>query len=118
MAQKCLLFVYGLLMPGYQPPRSLSQQWEDEIAATMYNLGDFPAIILAGKGEDSGNIVKGFTLEIDSDELAEIDEFEDIEAKIYRRVMIETKQGFFAWTYEYLLPIPEGLSPISKWSKH
>ncbi len=114
MAQKCLLFVYGLLKPGYQPPRSLSQQWEDEIEGTMYNLGDFPAAVLT---EGSGNVVQGFTIEIDSDELAEVDEFEDIESKIYRRVMVETKQGFFAWTYEYLLPIPEGLTPIVKWSK-
>ncbi len=113
MTQKCLLFVYGLLMPGYQPPRSLSQQWEDEISGMMYNLGDFPAAVLA----DAGGTIKGYTIEIDMDELEEVDEFEDIDAKVYRRVMVETKQGFFAWTYEYLLPIPAGLQPISKWSK-
>ena len=114
MAQKCLLFVYGLLMPGYQPPRSLSQQWEDEIEGAMYDLCDFPAAVLS---PGSRSTISGFTIEIDADELAEVDEFEDVEAKIYRRVMVETKNGFFAWTYEYLLPIPPGLNPITKWSK-
>ena len=114
MAQKCLLFVYGLLMPGYQPPRSLSQQWEDEIEGTMYNLGEFPAVVL---GDANSSVVKGFTIEIDSDELADVDEFEDTESQIYRRVMVETKQGFFAWAYEYMQPIPQGLTPIVKWSK-
>ncbi len=101
-------------MPEYQPPRSLSQAWEDEINGTMYNLGEFPALVLSG---DATHTVNGYTIEIDVDELEEVDEFEDIESKMYRRVMVETKQGYFAWTYEYLLPIPGDLRPIPKWTK-
>lgn len=114
MSQKCLLFVYGLLKPGFQPPRSLSQQWEDEISGLMYDLGEFPAAV--GVEADAGSII-GYTIEIDTDELPALDEFEDLDSGYYRRIMIETKQGYFAWVYEYLKPIPVGLLPITDWKK-
>ncbi len=66
---------------------------------------------------DATHTVKGYTIEIDADELEEVDEFEDVDSKMYRRVMVETQKGYFAWTYEYLLPIPRDLKPISKWTK-
>lgn len=114
MSNKCLLFVYGLLKPGIQPPRSVSQQWSDKISGLMYDLGGFPAAI--GVEGDEG-VIHGFTVEIESDELAALDEFEDLDSGMYRRVMIETKLGYFAWVYEYLKPIPDGLTPISDWQK-
>lgn len=114
MADKCLMFVYGLLKPGIQPPRSMSQSWEDEISGLMYDLGEFPAAVAPGTG--AGRIA-GFTVEIDTDELSALDEFEDTETGVYRRVMVETAKGHFAWVYEYLLEIPAGAPVITTWNK-
>lgn len=114
MAGKCLLFVYGSLKPGYQPPRSISQSWEDEIAGDMFDIGEFPAAVRIGQ---AANKISGYTIEIDRDELAALDEYEDVETGVYRRIMVETSKGHFAWVYEYLLPIPPGSVQLTIWNK-
>lgn len=112
MAGKCLLFVYGLLKPGLQPPKSISQSFPDRIGGLLYDLGEYPAAVNAGHGSSE---ITGFTIEIDEDELEAIDEFEDVDAGMYRRIMIETRSGYFAWVYEYLLEIPEGTPLVTDW---
>jgi gamma-glutamylcyclotransferase (GGCT)/AIG2-like uncharacterized protein YtfP len=114
MAEKCLVFVYGLLKPGIQPPRSMSQSWADDIEGVLYDLGEFPAAVQVGA---AGSRITGYTIEIDTDELTALDEFEDTETGVYRRIMVETGLGHFAWVYEYIQPIPPGTPVITSWSR-
>jgi gamma-glutamylcyclotransferase (GGCT)/AIG2-like uncharacterized protein YtfP len=114
VARKCLLFVYGQLQPAHTPPRSLSQAWPDRIHAVLYDLGPFPAAVQVGVAADW---IEGFTLEIDADELAALDEFEDTESGEFARILVETEKGHTAWVYEYRFPVPGVLVPVKRWRK-
>jgi gamma-glutamylcyclotransferase (GGCT)/AIG2-like uncharacterized protein YtfP len=112
MAAKCLVFAYGLLKPGHAPPRSLSHHWNDRIPGRLYDLGSYPAAVDVGH---SPHWIEGVTMEIDDDELAALDEFEDVESGEYRRVLVTTEQGFTAWVYEFAATLPPALPLLSRW---
>jgi gamma-glutamylcyclotransferase (GGCT)/AIG2-like uncharacterized protein YtfP len=108
---KCLLFVYGLLQPGFHPPRTLSQAWPDSVRCELYNLGPYPAAVKVGAVE---HWTDGWVLEIDEQELAALDEYEDVDAGQYARRWVTTRGGREAWMYEYLRSV-EGLPQIARW---
>lgn len=112
--RKCLVFAYGTLMPGHSPPRSLSQAWPDRVRAVMYDLGAFPVATRVG---EAPGWIHGMTLEIDADELAALDEYEDVEGGEFARKLVETEQGHMAWVYEYRLRVPAALAPIDRWTR-
>lgn len=103
MAQKCLLFAYGMLRPD-QPnaPRSLSHFWPDRIFGRLVAIDNYSGAVSIG--EQAAGVIDGYTMEIDEDELTSLDDFENVEGGEYRRRMVETAGGHYAWVYEYLGP--------------
>ncbi len=112
MSKKCLLFAYGILKPGFSPPKSISDSWEDRVAGDLYDLGSYPGACRIGESE---NWIHGVTLEIDEDELPELDDFEDVDSGEYRRILVETEQGFFAYIYEFLGTPPDDKVCLNTW---
>ena len=112
MARKCLIFVYGLLQTAHRPPRSVSAASPDALRGDLYDLGEHPAAVRLGLGEET---FEGELLEIDEDELPTLDEFEDTEGGEYVRKLVATESGALAWAYEYLREIPAGLARLKKW---
>lgn len=112
MARKALLFAYGTLMPGYSPPRSLSAAWPDKIHGKLFDLGAYPGVTEAGTAPE---VVEGFTLEFDADELAAIDAYEDVESGEFTRKLVATEAGHTAWVYELSVPPPLGATARSRW---
>ena len=113
MAAKCLLFVYGLLKPGFSPPRSVSAQWQGRVRGRLYDLGAFPAALALGA--DGEPWLDGVVLELDADELPELDHFEDVESGEFRRLVVTTEQGDIAWAYEYGRAVPDDAPQITAW---
>ena len=111
---RCLLFAYGLLQPGYEPPRTLGRWWADEMQGLLYDLGSHPAAIEIGRGE---RWFEGCVLEIDSSELVdELDRFEQLDAGVYRRIRATTRGGSQVWVYEYARALPSGArGPLERW---
>ncbi len=112
MARKALLFAYGTLMPGHSPPRSMSAHWPDRIQGKLYDLGDYPGVIEGGTTED---VVEGFTLEFDADELSALDAYEDTESGEFTRKLVTTGAGHVAWVYVYTRTAPPGAAPRPRW---
>lgn len=104
-----LLFLYGTLMTGEPGHRELRLAkrlvliGRDRIAGTLYDLGDYPGLILSGSGIVQGELFAA----PDSGLLGEIDAFElydpfDREASEYLRIRVTTlDSGHDAWTYAY-----------------
>jgi len=112
MTTKCFLFVYGMLKPNISPPRSTSDHWSDAIQGELYDIGDYPAAINTHK---NSNIIEGFLVEIDQDELLILDDYEDVDSGEFRRILVDTKLGHAAWVYEYCLALPKDAKLISNW---
>lgn len=113
-AGHCLLFTYGQLQLGLNEPSSVSRAWPDRVRGLLYDLGSYPAAIQIGLVE---RWFHGFVLEIaESELLEELDQFEDVEKGLYRRVRAYTESGFEVWVYAYARPLPPGaFGPIDRW---
>lgn len=109
---KTLLFAYGLLQPAYQPPRTLGRWWQDRVRGQLFDLGPYPAAVQVGQGDA---YFEGVVIEIDDSELAELDEFEEVDQGVYARLWTETELGSQVWIYEYRQPIPPNLKPQPRW---
>ena len=114
MADKCLLFTYGMLMPSQSPPKSMSDAWPDRVTGELYDLGAFPAAIAIGNASDW---FEGFVVEIDAEELPDLDHFEDVDSGEFRRITVTTEKGRHCWAYEYRQKIPPDLEKIVKWMR-
>jgi gamma-glutamylcyclotransferase (GGCT)/AIG2-like uncharacterized protein YtfP len=112
MKQKCLLFAYGTLQPGFSPPKSVSAAWPDRVKGELYDLGEYPVAV---KIEDGTEWIEGHTLELDADELPTLDEYEDVEGGEFARRLTETEAGHVVWVYEYVREVPEGLEAMRRW---
>jgi gamma-glutamylcyclotransferase (GGCT)/AIG2-like uncharacterized protein YtfP len=110
---RCWLFVYGHLKPGYRPPRTMTEAWPDRVRGLLYELPEYPVGLALGKGD---SWIRGFTLNIAEEELAELDRYEGLDQDVYRRVLVETELGFTAWAYEYARRLPaEARGPLEVW---
>ena len=113
MADKCLIFVYGMLKPDQTPPRSISHHWPDALRGELYDVGPYPALVKAG--DETCDWVEGVVIEIDQDELPLIDDFEDTDSGEYVRVTRTTRNGFCCFVYQYARPLPTKAVPIKSW---
>lgn len=112
MADKCLLFTYGMLQPGASPPRTASNFWRDRLKGELYDLGAFPVAVKVGAAAD---LIDGFVIELDRDELPDLDDFEDTDSGEFVRKTVTTEQGFEVYVYEYGLPVPTTAPKIKQW---
>ncbi len=113
MADKCLLFAYGKLQPGASPPRTASNFWRDQLRAELYDLGPYPAATRIGTADD---VIEGFVIEFDTDELTDLDDFEDTDSGEFVRRTATTEQGFEVYVYEYGRIVPAGSARIASWT--
>jgi gamma-glutamylcyclotransferase (GGCT)/AIG2-like uncharacterized protein YtfP len=112
VADKCLIFTYGMLQPGASPPRTASNFWRDRLKAAMFDLGPYPVAIHVGTAPD---YIDGFVVEIDADELTDLDDFEDTDSGEFVRKTATTEQGYEVYVYEYGRPVPAGTPRVSIW---
>lgn len=101
------VFTYGTLMPGQPRWPSLSRYLAGmaEPAAVRGNLLDtgagYPALANIGRGP----WVPGFLVPLDPAQalkaLNVLDVIEGTAVGLYERVLVRTRAGFLAWTYEY-----------------
>lgn len=101
-----------MLQPGVSPPRTTSHFWRDRLNAEMYDLGDFPVAVRIGAG---GGMIEGYVIELDSDELADLDNFEDTDSGEFIRKTATTELGFEVYVYEYGRKVPAGAAAIVSW---
>ena len=107
------LFVYGLLMPGQSGYHELGladrtqRLGPDRVCGTLYDLGDYPGLIVEGAGMVHGEILRSS----DATLFAELDAYElydpeNLDCSDYRRVQIATfDRALPVWTYVYLRPL-------------
>ncbi len=114
------LFVYGTLLPGGQAWQLLAPFVDgsgdvDSVPGTLCDTGlGYPAALLEPA---SAHLVWGRTVRLIESRQVEalrvLDEFEDVAADLYRRVLVTTTAGRTAWAYTSgvgleLAPIPSG----------
>jgi gamma-glutamylcyclotransferase (GGCT)/AIG2-like uncharacterized protein YtfP len=106
------LFVYGLLQPGFQPPKVVHRAEPATVKGRLFDLGPFPGAVDIGRGE---GVFHGWLLEIDASELADLDMFEDDQGSgQFRRMRTTTQAGQEVWIYEYFGELPEGPA-LERW---
>lgn len=108
----CLLFVYGMLQPGFQPPRSMKRHWPDRVHGRLFDLGPYPAAVEVGAAE---SWIHGHVVEIAEQELSYLDEFEDVAGGLYCRLRVTTAGGHDVWIYQYNRMIPADAPEIERW---
>lgn len=109
---KCLLFAYGLLKPGIQPPKSMTNHWPDRIVGRLFDLGPYPGAIDIGL---AATTFQGEVLEIEDEELGPLDLFEGVDVGLYIRRRARTEGGRDVWIYEYAKPVLSSARPIRSW---
>ncbi len=114
-SDRCLLFVYGKLQPGHRPPRTASCARPDRVRGVLYDLGVYPAAVHVGSAEQW---VRGYVVEIDDRELhEELDAYEGVAERLYRRIRTVTESGTEVWVYEYARPLPDDAVAIDVWPR-
>lgn len=114
MADKCLLFTYGLLRPGAKTaPKSASAAWPDRVRGELYDLGEFPAAV--GIGRPQGDWINGIVVEIDTAELTDLDAFEDVDSGEFHRLSVTSEAGHHCWIYEYGYALPLAAKKVASW---
>ena len=112
------VFVYGTLRPGgirwaLLEPFVIDEGDDDTVAGGLYDTGlDYPAAIFDGSAAIAGRTCR-LRDDVVDEALAVLDEEEDVDVGLYRRVTVTTGRGLIAWAYEYgtgleLTPIPSG----------
>lgn len=108
------VFVYGLLRPGCAGFEELELGKRavlvgpDGIAGRLYDLGDYPGVVLGGEGIVRGDLL----LPGHSGVLAALDRYEDYDPadpdrSEYLRVRVTTLGGQEAWVYAYALDVTD-----------
>lgn len=90
------LFVYGTLRSGGGAAgllRGCRLVGRGTVAGTLYDLGEYPALVL-----DGGGIVEGEVWGCPTDVLDRLDEYEGVPGGLYLRVPVAV-EGTECWTY-------------------
>jgi len=93
------LFVYGTLKSGMVPAvagtllREAERVGEGAIRGTLYDVGDFPALLLGGDDEVRGEIWR-----CPSGLLPLLDQYEAVDDGLFRRVAVEVGE-VACWVY-------------------
>lgn len=111
------LFVYGTLRSGGDAVgllRGCRLAGTGRVAGTLYDLGDYPALVLDGRG-----LVEGEVWRCPADALGRLDEYEGLPSGLYARVRVAV-DGTECWTYvagPALAPrlTPERRIPSGRW---
>jgi gamma-glutamylcyclotransferase (GGCT)/AIG2-like uncharacterized protein YtfP len=91
------LFTYGSLVdasgPGAQLLRGCQRVAEGSLRGTLYDLGEYPALLLSGN-----TLVRGLIWRCPTDRLPHLDAYEGVEDGLFRRVGVQV--GTYAcWVY-------------------
>lgn len=91
------LFVYGTLRQGGAAAHLLAgceRVGHATVAGTLYDIDRaYPALVLAGGGEVAGEVWR-----CPVERLAELDRYEGVEARLFRRVGVQVGE-YACWTY-------------------
>lgn len=90
------LFTYGTLRSGRNGAALLhgcDRVGEGVVRGTLYDLGDFPALLLSGEDEVRGEIWR-----CPAELLAELDAYEGVDEGLFRRVAVRV-DGRACWIY-------------------
>lgn len=90
------LFVYGTLRSGGGAAgllRGCRLVGMGTVAGTLYDLGDYPALLL-----DGGGLVEGEVWSCPAEALDRLDEYEGVPDGLYLRVRVAV-EGTECWTY-------------------
>ncbi len=90
------LFVYGTLRSGGGAAgllRGCRLAGTGAVAGTLYDLGEYPALVLDGRGPVDGEVWR-----CPGDLLDRLDEYEGVPGGLYLRTMVEV-DGAECWTY-------------------
>lgn len=112
--------MYGTLMPGHLrwpvlEPHALSY-WPAASEGVLYDTGDgWPAAVFRPGDE----VVRGWAVDLLPERaelvLAHLDEVEDIESELFRRVRIGLLAGEPSWSYESVV-VQSAWTPIRAWA--
>jgi len=91
------LFTYGTLMPGRGPAAELlaacERVGEGHVRGTLYDMGDYPALLLGGDDR-----VKGVIWRCPAGLLPELDAYEGVADGLFRRIGTRV-DGVACWIY-------------------
>ncbi len=99
MSGSFLLFAYGSLIAADAPPaarellRGCERVGPGTVRGTLYDLGDYPALLVAGDDAVSGEVWR-----CPHETLAALDRYEGVAEGLFRRVGVEV-EGRGCWTY-------------------
>lgn len=103
------LFVYGKLQPMMWLPKGTLAYQSDQVEGQLYDLGEDAAGVEHIK---SGDWFSGYTLIVPENVLLELDKSE---APQYKRIYVETKEGYNAWMYEFSGKMPSTARRVYSW---
>ncbi len=87
------LFAYGTLRDGGPVLEGCERVGTGEVRGTLYDLGDYPALLLSGEDRVSGVIWR-----CPVDRLPELDRYEGVEDGLFRRAGVEVGD-YACWVY-------------------
>lgn len=98
MTEPCFhLFTYGTLRPGSAPARELLAGCDRvstaTVRGTLYDLGEYPALLLTGEDEVEGEIWRCPT-----GVLPRLDAYEGVRTGLFRRAGVRAS-GIGCWVY-------------------
>lgn len=111
MAGKVRLFVYGLLKPQYDQPKSATDVQHDAVKGKLYDIKKDAA--MTDVGDPKAPWSRGFSMLVDAAEVKKIDKMELPE---YRKKKVETWAGHAAYCYEYDRDLPKGATEVKVWT--
>lgn len=109
-SSKRKIFVYGMLKPEYDLPRTATNVHHDSVRGHMYDIKKDAALV--DVGDPKAPWCRGYVMEVDDDELKKIEKFELPE---YHKKITETWSGQHVECFEYHGKLPVGAKPITSW---
>ncbi len=110
-----LLFAYGTLGPRDRAAEARNGWQADAVRGRLFDLGPYPALVEPGDPE--AGWVEGHVRPVEMAELqGPLDSYEGVAEGLYRRVVVRTRNGIWAWVYAYARPLPGGaIGPLVRW---
>lgn len=91
------LFTYGSLKSGHPPSdtllRGCARVGAGEVRGTLYDVGDYPALLLDGVG-----VTRGEVWRCPAERLLDLDRYEGVEDRLFRRAAVKVGE-VACWVY-------------------
>jgi indolepyruvate decarboxylase len=112
---ECVLFTYGTLMPVDSETAERDGWTADAVRGRLFDLGPYPALI--DVDDPSAGWVEGYVRRVEEAELdGPLDRYEEVEAGLYRRTEVISRNRVRVWVYEYARPLPsQARGPLARW---